>query len=51
MLALVLGFSIVLTSLDRGPFASVPNALGYPADTRGILLAAFARLRGRSSCR
>ncbi len=45
-LALVLGCSIVLTSLDRGPFASVPKALGYPVDTRGILLAAFAVTSG-----
>ena len=43
---LVLGCAIVLTTLDRGPFASVPQALGIEVDARGILLAAFAVTTG-----
>ena len=43
---LMLGCAIVLTTLDRGPFASVPQALGIEVDARGILLAAFAVTTG-----
>ncbi len=45
-LVLVLGTTIVLTSFDRGPFASVPQALGLSVDVRGVLLAAFAATCG-----
>ncbi len=45
-LVLVLGITIALTTLDHGPFASVPQALGLTGDTRGVLLAAFAATCG-----
>ena len=38
----VLGFAVVMTTADRGPFADVPVLLDLPRDVRGVLLASYA---------